>query len=42
MDDDDLPGTPCCPECGTMLEVAGTERFPFWWCPNCKVARVNV
>jgi hypothetical protein len=33
--------TPNCPECFTPLEVAGTVEHPFWWCPVCRVARVN-
>jgi tRNA(Ile2) C34 agmatinyltransferase TiaS len=38
MVDDDSPN---CPECLIRLEVAGTERNPYWWCPECKVARLT-
>jgi hypothetical protein len=42
-DDDDLPGvtTPNCEECLHPLEVAGTEAHPYWWCPECRVARLS-
>jgi hypothetical protein len=39
MDDDAF--TPNCVECLTQLEVAGTEKHPYWWCPLCKVVRLT-
>ena len=37
---DDLD-TPNCPQCLTPLVIAGTEKHPYWFCPVCKVARLN-
>lgn len=37
MDDVDQP---LCPDCLVVLEVAGTETHPYWWCPSCRVARL--
>jgi transposase-like protein len=39
MDDDDLV-VPRCEKSLTALQVAGTERHPYWLCPSCKVARL--
>jgi hypothetical protein len=43
MPDDELAGLtpPTCEECLHALEVAGTEAHPYWWCPECKVARLS-
>lgn len=40
---DEFDGTaaPNCPECLTPLEVAGTVEHPYWYCPVCRIARVN-
>lgn len=41
--DDDLPAevAPRCPDCHMLLEDAGSVERPFWWCPVCKIARLN-
>jgi formamidopyrimidine-DNA glycosylase len=34
-------GTPNCPECLSVLQVAGTAQRPYFWCPVCRVARLT-
>jgi hypothetical protein len=38
---DDGLSTPNCGECLTRLLLAGSDEHPYWWCPVCKVARLN-
>jgi len=33
---------PRCPDCHTVLEVAGSLSRPFHYCPHCRVARLGV
>ena len=32
---------PHCPECTTHLELGGTDEHPYWFCPECHVARLD-
>lgn len=37
---DDI-AAPNCAECLTQLEVAGSADHPYWWCRECRVARLT-
>lgn len=42
MDDDATSfDTPNCPRCLVRLQIAGTERHPYWMCPNCLTAHLS-